>query len=234
MTPRRLVSVLLASAVLAAFAVPPVFSQRKEVRKVEDAIEVFQAFTRIPETSIPASMMGEAHGVAIIPGVQKAGLVIGGEYGKGLLVARNEDGSWGSPVFIVLTGGSVGLQIGVQTLDLVLSFHTRRSIERVVEKGFTLGVDASVAAGDDGRRAAAGTDAELKAEIYSYSRSRGLFAGISVAGARIAIDDEANSSYYGKAGIRPAEILKGRGFVLPASAVELSRILALPALAASR
>jgi lipid-binding SYLF domain-containing protein len=231
---RRLVSVLLASFVFVALAVAPVFSQAKEVRKVEDAIEVFQAFTRIPESRIPASMMSEAHGVAIIPGVQKAGLLIGGEYGKGLLVARNDDGSWGAPVFIVLTGGSVGLQIGVQTLDLVLSFRTRRSIERIMEKGFTLGVDASVAAGDVGRRAAAGTDADLKAEIYSYSRSRGLFAGISVAGARLEIDNEANSSYYGKPDIRPPEILKGRGFVLPASAAELSRILALPALAASK
>jgi lipid-binding SYLF domain-containing protein len=229
---RRFASVFLVFFVFAALAVPRVFSQRKEVRKVEDAIEVFRAFASIPESRIPASMMSEAHGIAIVPGVQKAGLVIGGEYGKGLVVARNEDGSWGSPVFIVLTGGSVGLQIGVQTLDLVLSFRTRRSVERIMEKGFTLGVDASVAAGDDGRRAAAGTDSELKAEIYSYSRSRGLFAGISVAGARLEIDDEANSSYYGKT-IRPAEILKGRGFVLPASAMELSRILALPALAAS-
>ena len=231
---RKYMSVLLAAVLFAALGVPQVFSQRKEVRKVEDAIEVFQAFTRIPETSIPASMMNEARGVAIIPGVTKAGLVIGGEYGKGLIVARNDDGSWGSPVFIILTGGSVGLQIGVQTIDLVLSFRTRRSIEKIVEKGFTLGVDASVAAGDVGRRAAAGTDADLKAEIYSYSRSKGLFAGVSLAGARIETDDEANSAYYGRAHIPPADILKGRGLVLPASAADLSRILALPALAASK
>ena len=231
---RRFVPVLLVIFVCAALAVPQVFSQRKEVRKVEDAIEVFQAFTRITESRIPASMMSEANGIAIIPGVQKAGLVIGGEYGKGLLVARNEDGSWGSPVFIILTGGSVGLQIGVQTLDLVLSFRTRRSIERIMEKGFTLGVDASVAAGDVGRQAGAGTDADLRAEIYSYSRSKGLFAGISMAGARLEIDGDANSSYYGKADIRPTEILKGKGLVLPASAMELSRILALPVLAASK
>jgi lipid-binding SYLF domain-containing protein len=224
---RRLASMLLTFSVFMAFAVPQLSAQRKEVRKVEDAIEVFRAFAKIPETRAPESMMSGAHGVAIIPGVQKLGLVVGGEYGTGLIVARNDDGSWGSPVFIILKGGSIGLQIGAQTLDLVLSFRTRSSIERVMEKGFTLGVDASVAAGDVGRRAAAGTDADLKAEIYSYSRSQGLFAGVSMAGARIEVDGEANAAYYGKAGIGPEEILKGRGLALPASAIELSRLLAV-------
>jgi lipid-binding SYLF domain-containing protein len=231
---KRSVPVFLAFCVFVTFAIPQLFSQQKETRKVEDAIEVFRAFSTIPETRAPESMMNDARGVAIIPGVQKVGLIVGGEYGKGLIVVRNDDGSWGSPVFIVLKGGSIGLQIGVQTLDLVLSFQTRRSIERVMEKGFTLGVDVSVAAGTFGRRAGAGTDPDLKAEIYSYSRSQGLFAGVTAAGARIEIDDESNAAYYGKAGIRPADIVKGRGLVIPASGIELSRVLAAPVLAASK
>jgi lipid-binding SYLF domain-containing protein len=231
---RKSVSVILTLCVFAAFTVSPLFSQRKEVRKVEDAIEVFRAFSTMSETRAPESMMSDAHGVAIIPGVQKVGFLVGGEYGKGLIVVRNADGSWGSPVFIILKGGSFGLQLGVQTIDLVLSFRTKGSIERVMVKGFTLGVDASMAAGTLGRQAGASTDDNLKAEIYSYSRSQGLFAGVSIAGAGIEIDDEANAAYYGKADIRSAEILRGRGLVLPASAIELSRILERPGLAASR
>ncbi len=216
---------LLAFFALTVFAVPQLFAQREQVRKVEDAIEVFQAIIAIPEKQIPESIMRNAHGMAIIPGVQKAGFVIGGQYGKGVLVARNENGTWGSPVFVTLSGGSVGWQIGVQTLDLVLSFRTRRSIDRVLQKGFTLGVDVSVAAGDLGRQAGAGTDTELKAEIYSYSRSKGLFAGIALAGANLEIDDDANAAYYGKADIRASDILRGTGFAVPASAVELRRVL---------
>jgi lipid-binding SYLF domain-containing protein len=228
------VSALLALVALTVFAAPQLLAQRKEVRKVEDAIEVFQAITNISEKQVPEYMMRNAYGVAIIPGVKKAGLVIGGQYGKGILVAANEDRTWGYPVFITLTGGSIGWQIGFQSLDLVLFFHTKRSVDKVLQKGFTLGVDVAVAAGALGRQAGAGTDADMKAEIYSYSRSKGLFAGISLAGADLEIDDEANAAYYGKADISAPDILRGTGLALPSSAVELGQVLGEYALSVSK
>jgi len=222
---KRCVSALLAIAALAVLAAPPLFAQRKEVRKVEDAIEVFQAIATIPEKQVPDYMMRNAYGAAIMPGVKKLGLVIGGQYGKGVLVVRNEDRTWGYPVFITLTGGSIGWQIGVQSIDLVLFFHTKSSVEKVLQESFTLGVDVAVAAGPLGRQASAATDTELKAEIYSYSRSRGFFAGVTLAGASLEIDDEANAAYYAKANISVPDILKGTGLALPPSAVELRRVL---------
>jgi lipid-binding SYLF domain-containing protein len=231
---KRYVSALMALIALTVFAAPQLFAQRKEVRKVEDAIEVFQAITNIPEKQVPEYMMRNAYGVVIIPEVKKAGLVIGGQYGKGILVVRNEDRTWGYPVFITLTGGSIGWQIGVQSLDLVLFFHTKMSVDKVLQKSFTLGVDVAVAAGPLGRQAGAGTDADLKAEIYSYSRSRGFFAGITLAGANLEIDDDANAAYYGKADIAATDIMRGTGFVLPASAVELRRVLGEYALSVSK
>jgi lipid-binding SYLF domain-containing protein len=204
------------------------------MRKVEDAIEVFQAIANIPEKQVPEYMMRNVYGVAIIPGVQKVGLVIGGQYGKGILVVRNEDRTWGYPVFITLTGGSIGWQIGVQSLDLVLFFRTKRSVDKVLQESFTLGVDVGVAAGPLGRQAGAATDTDLKAEIYSYSRSKGFFAGLTLAGASLAIDDDANAAYYGKADISASHILKGTGLALPSSAVELRRVLGEYASSASK
>jgi lipid-binding SYLF domain-containing protein len=219
---------LLAPLVLVALtllAAPQLFAQRKEIRKVEDATEVFQAIATIPDKKVPDYMMKDAYGVAIIPRVQKVGLVIGGQYGKGVLVVRNEDRTWGDPIFITLTGGSIGWQIGIQSIDLVLFFHTKKSVDKVLQESFTLGVDVAVAAGPMGRQASASTDTELKAEIYSYSRSRGFFAGVTLAGASMAIDDDANAAYYGRANIAVPDILKGTGLALPASAVELRKVL---------
>jgi len=225
MMSRRSNLALLVLVALTVLAAPQLFAQRKEVRKVEDAIEVFQAIANIPEKQVPEYLMSSAYGVAIIPGVQKAGLVIGGQYGKGILLVRNEDRSWGYPVFITLTGGSIGWQIGVQSLDLVLFFRTKASVDKILQESFTLGVDVGVAAGPLGRQAGAATDTELKAEIYSYSRSRGFFAGLTLAGASLAIDDDANAAYYGKADISAQDILRGTGLALPSSAAELRRVL---------
>jgi len=225
MTSKRGVFTLLALVAFTVLAAPQLFAQRKEARRVEDAIEVFQAIAAIPEKQVPDYLMKDAYGVAIFPGVQKAGLVIGGQYGKGILVVRNEDRSWGYPIFVTLAGGSIGWQIGVQSLDLVLFFRTKRSVDRVLDESFTLGVDIGVAAGPLGRQAGAATDTELKAEIYSYSRSRGFFAGLTLAGASLAIDDDADAAYYGKADISASHILRGTGLPLPSSAVELRRVL---------
>ncbi len=172
-----------------------------------DAVEVLAALADIPEEGIPPRLFRDAAGVAVIPGLVKAGFVVGGRHGTGLMSVRR-DGAWTLPTFISVTGGSIGFQAGVQSADLVLVFKTRRSVEGIMDGKFTLGGDASVAAGPVGRTASASTDGHLKAEIYAYSRARGLFAGIALDGTAIQIDHKDNAAAYG-AGAAPRSIFAG-------------------------
>jgi len=162
-----------------------------------------------PDSRIPASLMRNAYAIAVIPDVLKVGLVFGGRRGEGLISVKTPDDTWSNPSFITLTGGSVGFQIGVQSTDVILVFRTQRGVDSIVHGKFTLGADASVAAGPVGRDAHAATDAQLKAEIYSYSRSRGLFAGVSLSGAVLGIDHDANHAVYGQ-GATPRRIFAGK------------------------
>ena len=182
-------------------------AQRNEEARLRKAIQVLEDLGDIPETSIPPALMEKAYGIAIIPGVIKIGLGLGGRWGKGILVVR-EDSVWSPPLFLSLGGGSVGWQFGVQSTDIVLIFRNRESIEAFLDGNFTLGVDASIAAGPVGRHVGAKTDVEFRSEIYSYSKSRGLFAGIALEGASLDIDDDANAAFYGKS-LDPEDILEG-------------------------
>jgi len=204
----------------------PAWPQDKEASKVESAADVLEEIMSIPEKGIPPSLLEDAHGIAIIPGLIKVGFVVGGRYGTGVLTVREKGGGWSSPVFVSIAGGSVGWQIGAESTDVVLVFKSGRSIDGIMKGKFTLGADAAIAAGPVGRRAEAATDEKLKAEIYSYSRSRGLFAGVSLEGSALQIDDEADASYYGKKGISPADILSGQGIKAPLSATRLGKVLA--------
>lgn len=161
------------------------------------ATTVLADLSKIPEKSIPPSLLADAQGVAIIPRVVKAGFVVAGQGGHGVVIARDKDGAWGKPVFVNFGGGSVGFQVGVESTDVVLVFRDRKSLDRILEgKGkVTLGADASLAAGPVGRKAAAGTDAKLEAEIVSYSRSRGLFAGVALDGSVIRPDANSNTTF---------------------------------------
>jgi lipid-binding SYLF domain-containing protein len=170
---------------------------RSEEETVRLSNEVLREFLDLRVKQIPASLLSEGHGVAIIPNVIKVGLVVGGQHGKGVIVAREPDGSWRAPMFISFTGGSIGWQVGAQATDIILVFKTQKSVENLMRGKFTLGADAAVAAGPVGRRTSAATDAELKAEIYSYSRSRGLFAGLSIDGSVLQVHDDLNAAYYG-------------------------------------
>lgn len=199
----RALTVLLLSCVLGA---APARADGP-LNQTRDAIEVLGSLGGIIETGIPPELFENAYGVAVIPGMIEAGFIIGGQHGNGLLSLRR-DGVWTLPAFVTITGGSVGLQAGVQSVDLVLVFKTRRSVEDILDGKFTLGADASVAAGPVGRSASAATDLQLQAEIYAYSRSRGLFAGIALDGNVIEIDHRANASAYG-AGATPASIFAG-------------------------
>lgn len=151
----------------------------------------------IPASQIPGKLLHEAEAVAIIPNVVKIGFVAGVRRGQGVLVVKDADGDWGLPTFVTLTGGSIGWQAGAQSTDVVLVFTTRRSVEGLLQGKFTLGADAAVSAGPVGRQVAAATDTNLKAEILSYSRSRGLFAGVALDGSAIQINGNEHQQYYG-------------------------------------
>ncbi len=197
-----------------------------ELEKVNDAIEVIQEMVGIPEEGIPEALLSRAYGIAIIPKVIKAAWVVGGRYGKGVLLVRDERGQWGNPSFIRIAGGSVGWQIGVQSADIILVFKRKKSIESITEGKITLGADAAVAAGPVGRRAEVSTDIELEAEIYSYSKSRGLFAGVSIEGSAIQIDEDANVDFYDQEDLSARDILFGeKNLDVPAVAKKLKEIL---------
>lgn len=208
------------------FCAGPLDAGSKETEVVRNAVEVLEEISAIPEKGIPPTLLQNAHGIAVVPGVIKVGFVVGGRHGRGVVLVRDDRGGWSNPVFVSLTGGSVGWQIGAQSTDVILVFKSGKSIDGIMKGKFTVGADAAVAAGPVGRSASASTDAQLKAEIYSYSRSRGLFAGVSVEGAALQIDNEANEAFYGKEGVRASEILKGEGPPSPPAGVRLKDFLA--------
>lgn len=206
-----------------------------ETATVDSATDVLTALSDIPARGIPPALLQDAQAVAIIPNVLKAGFIIGGRHGTGVLLVRQPDGAWSNPVFVSLTGGSIGWQVGVQSTDIVLVFKTRAGLERIMRgRGkLTLGADIAVAAGPVGRQAEAATDGQLRAEIYSYSRSRGLFAGLSLEGAGLNVDNEANDDFYRLRGLRTADILAMRNVAVPSAErlkAELTRLSAPPAL----
>lgn len=222
----RTPSVLLLAVLGLSSQAAPLRAGPRETTTVETAAQTLQEITAIPARGIPRSLLADAEGVAIVPGVVKLGFVVAGRHGRGVVLVRNPDGTWGNPVFVSLTGGSVGWQVGIQATDVILVFKTRKSVAGLLGGKFTLGADAGVAAGPVGRQAAAATDVQLRAEIYSYSRSRGLFAGVSLEGSAVTIDNGANAAFYGRRGITPVEIQAGRIPAVPASAVKLQALLA--------
>ena len=168
----------------------------KQEEKIEASIKVMKDFGDMKE-SIPQDLLKITQGIIIVPKLINAGFVLAGKRGKGIAMVRSEDGTWSNPVFVTITGGSVGFQIGVQAVDLVLIFKDRETLQNIGKGSFTLGGDISVTAGPVGRSSTASTDYKLEAEVYSYSRSKGLFAGISLGGSAIAVDAKANAAYYG-------------------------------------
>ena len=194
-------------------------------QRMLSATEVIHEFSNIPEQAIPHNIMRNAYGVAVIPSVIKVGLGFGGTYGKGVMVVRQPNGSWSNPTYIKMGGGSFGWQIGAQSTDLVLVFKDRRSIDNIVNGKLTLGGQASAAAGPMGRSGLAATDERLTAEIYSYSRNRGLFAGVSLDGNWISMDRQANSEFYAN-GMTPQQILETGNMPTPLAAQSFMEILA--------
>jgi lipid-binding SYLF domain-containing protein len=222
---------LSALALLAASSVA--FAGVQEDARAQNAVRVLTDIQAIPESAIPDKLLDEAHAIVVVPDSIKMGLVIGGRRGHGLLSVKRPDGTWSNPSFVNLTGGSIGFQAGVQSADIVLVFRSDRGLESIVNGKFTLGADAGVAAGPVGRNASASTDGEMKAEIWSWSRARGLFAGVALDGAVLSIDDAANEAVYGR-DTTPRMIFENRAGQRPSDAVVAFRDELEEATAAAR
>lgn len=210
---------LLTAALLSA----PAHAQEKERQIVEKSMTVLTQVQGMPDLQVPDWLLQRAEGIAILPDVVKAGAFIGGRGGTGVLLTRHGDGRWSNPLFIGIGAGSFGWQFGVQATDVVLVFTTRKSIEGVADGKITLGGDAAAVAGPVGRSASAATSVTLDAEIYSYSRSKGLFAGVSLEGSVLGIRHKANGRFYGKQGIKASDILAPDAPLAPEPAPALMR-----------
>jgi lipid-binding SYLF domain-containing protein len=216
---------LVMAVLMVLFCLPVEFLQAKEATKIDDRLEsaavVLYEIMKTPENSIPRDLLDRSVCVGIVPGEKKGAFIIGGSYGRGLLVCRRHgDGPWGAPSMIAVHGGSFGFQWGGSETDVVLVVMNPSGIRRLLKSKGELGADVAVAAGPVGRTAAATTDLLMTAEILTYSRSRGLFAGIALKGAAVTEDSEANSRLYGHP-VDPSELLiQGKGEI-PAPAKSL-------------
>ncbi len=197
----------------------------REEKRVSDAADVLDQLARIPEKSIPPSLLSRAYGVAVIPNVIRAAFWVGASRGKGVIVVRQDDNSWSNPAFVTITAGSLGWQIGADSTDIILVFKTRKGVDGIANGKMTLGATASVAAGPVGRNTSASTDMQFKAEVYSYSRSRGLFAGVALEGAGVTMDRKANAAYYGSTSMTPEAIFASSPSIAPDTANTFVQVL---------
>lgn len=210
---------LLLAALVLLLPATAVHAEDPPLVRAENSVRVLKEIMEAPDKSIPVDLLKEAHAIAVIPDMVKAGFIFGGRRGEGLISVKGPDGTWSNPSFVTITGGSVGFQAGVSSTDVILVFRTQRGVDSIVNGKFTLGADAAAAAGPVGRTATASTDSQFKAEIYSYSRSRGLFAGVALDGSALRIDYDANEAIYGK-GITPRRIFEGGVSNVPSQVVD--------------
>ena len=206
--------VLIASALVSSATM---FAETAQERLAE-ATAVFNEIMATPDKGVPQDLLEDARCVVIVPGMKKAAFVVGGEYGRGFVLCRN-GATWGAPAAIRIEGGSVGFQIGASATDVVMLVRNDRGMDKLVGDKFTLGADASIAAGPVGRTANAKTDAKMSAEILAWSRSKGLFAGVSLSGATLRPDRDENAELYGQK-LGTKEILAG-SVKMPAAASPL-------------
>src|SRR5438093_8962446 len=201
-------------APIVAFAVLSSDLSTREANRLREAATVLKEIHVVPDKDIPQELWDRAECVIVVPGLKKAAFVIGGEYGKGLMSCRH-NGAWSAPVFMQVGKGSWGLQIGAQSIDLVLLVMNASGMEKMLRNKVSLGAEASIAAGPVGRDARAATDAQMKTEILSYSRTQGLFAGINLSGGVVKPDEEDNADLYGK-NVSPRDVVMGTSMKAPA------------------
>jgi lipid-binding SYLF domain-containing protein len=217
---------ILATALAVALVPSLAAAQVKEKKRLEACRDVLEELLG-GEERIPRDLLDKAECVAIVPGAMKFALGVGGRWGKGAVVCRSQGGSgpWGPPLMISVGGGSVGLQIGGQAADYVFLIMNPKGIDYLMRSQFTLGGDAAVAAGPVGRTGSADTDLRLRAEILSYSRTRGLFAGLSLEGTVVKQDKDANENVYGEQ-VDPKKLLHETAYPVPPAARDLVELLA--------
>ena len=207
-----------------ALAVAPLLAVDKEsAKRLEESAAVFSEVMATPDKGIPQEMLENAHCIVIVPSLKTAAFVFGGKYGKGYLSCRNKGAGWSAPATIRIEGGSVGFQIGGSTTDLIMLVMQERGADKLLSSKFTLGAEGSVAAGPVGRTATAQTDAQMHAEILSWSRSQGLFAGLALEGATLRQDQSDNAKLYGRK-LENREIVTS-GMAAPKSAARLLNLL---------
>lgn len=209
---------------LVVSSVAVAFDRKDSVKRLQRASAVFSEIMRTPDKGIPEDLLDKCECVGIIPGLKKGGLGIGGKYGRGVLMCRKPDRSWTAPSFITIEGGSVGFQIGFTQIDVVMLIMNRKGIEKLIGDKFTVGADASAAAGPVGRQASAQTNIRLDAEILTYSRAKGLFAGVALDGATLRQDKDDNRDFYGKE-VDARTILLDGSVPMPAEARPLASSL---------
>lgn len=216
----RSLTVVLSGMLVAVIAAPAGAARVPLDQKVKTATLVFRELMEMPDREVPEELLEDSACIAVIPSVIKGAFGWGGRHGRGVLTCRQKQGGWSAPIFVTLSGTSFGLQIGAQSTDVVLFFMTERSVRSLLRSKITLGGDVGVAAGPVGRRAELGTDLRLKAEIYSYAKSRGLYAGMSVEGARLAPHQKSIDKYYGQR-LWPDQVLfEGQAPAVPSESRE--------------
>lgn len=181
-----------------ANAASSIGSKAEEKERAKKAATAFREIMSAPDQAVPLELLDRSYCIVVFPGVKKGGFIVGGQYGKGLASCRRSEGSWGAPAFLTIGGGSFGLQIGGQEVDLVLLIMNKAGVEGLLKDKFEIGAGAGASAGPVGRSAHVSTDILLKSSIVSYSRSRGLFAGLELKGAVITQDNGANREIYGR------------------------------------
>jgi lipid-binding SYLF domain-containing protein len=216
---------LLSTTIAASLAFTPLLAQDHEPgQRLEEAAAVFSEIMATPDKGIPQDLLGKAHCLVIVPGLKTASFVVGGKYGKGYVTCRTTGGNgWSAPGTVRIEGGSVGFQIGASSTDLIMAVMSERGSEKLLASQFTLGAEGSVAAGPVGRTATAQTDAWMRADILSWSRSQGLFAGVALEGATLRQDLDDNTTLYGKA-LENRDIVKS-GVAPPKAAAGLLALL---------
>ena len=199
-------------------------ADRATDERLANAAKAFDEIMSAPDKGIPGAILDKAECVVVVPGMKKGAFIIGGSFGRGAVTCRGTGkAGWGPPAMVELGGGSVGFQIGGEETDIVMLVMDRAGMDSLLKSKFTLGADASIAAGPVGRESAAETDARMRAKILSYSRSRGVFAGVSLKGITLHQDEDANKAVYGKP--LNSDVILGGGTAMPPGATPLTQIL---------
>jgi len=223
MNPGKFLALALSATMLSTSVAPVLADEQNAIDSVQSATQVFSSDVTESKNQIPKSVLEKAVAIAIIPNVVKAGFILGGTRGAGVLVVRNNKGEWSNPAFVTLTGGSVGLQVGAQSSDVIMIFNTKKSLEKALAQDFNLGGSVSGSAGPTGATPVTGTS--TVPDVWTYVRTReGLFGGVSLQGTKLEIDNSRNAQFYEKPGITTKQIFT-TSLSAPDSAADLREIL---------